>query len=75
MLVYVTTGGATVTLLSIIAHAIGFAMANSTLAIAIILNIMAYYTIFCCIIDCIKHLKDSAELDEMRDQKEELSMD
>ena len=57
MLIYVTIGGSTVTALSIVAHAIGFAMANSTLAIAIILNILAYYTIFCCIIDCIKHLK------------------
>jgi hypothetical protein len=60
MLIYVTTGGATVTALSIVAHAIGFAMANSTLAIAIILNLLSYYTIFCCVIDCVKHLKESA---------------
>ena len=66
MLIFVTTGGATVTIMSIVAHAIGFVMANSTLAIAIILNIMAYYTIFCCVIDCIKHLKASAEEEEER---------
>ena len=65
MLIYVTVGGATVTIMSVVAHAIGFAMANSTLVIAIILNILAYYTIFCCIIDCVKHLKDSAEHDDM----------
>ena len=75
MLVYVIVGGATVTAMSIVAHAVGFAMANSTLAIAIIMNLMAYYTIFCCIIDCVKHLKESAENDDMRDHKEELSMD
>lgn len=57
MLVFVTTGGATITVMSIVAHAVGFAMANSTLAIAIILNIMSYYTIFCCVVDCVKHLK------------------
>ena len=75
MLVYVATGGATITVLSIVAHAIGFALANSTLAIAIILNIMSYYTIFCCIVDCVKHLKESADHDDMINQKEELSMD
>ena len=63
MLIYVTTSGASVSALSIVAHAIGFALANSTLAIAIILNIMAYYTIFCCIVDCIRHLKASADED------------
>lgn len=58
MLIYVTHGGASVSALSIVAHAIGFILANSTLAIAIILNIMAYYTIFCCIIDLFRHIKD-----------------
>ena len=57
MLTYILIGGATVTVMSIVAHAVGFAMANSTLAIAIILNILAYYTIFCCVVDCVKHLK------------------
>ena len=59
MLVYVVVGGSTVTALSIVAHALGFALANSTLAIAIILNIMAYYTIFCCIVDCVRYIKAS----------------
>ena len=44
-------------------------MANSTLAIAIILNLLSYYTIFCCILDCVKHLKESAEKEE-RGEKE-----
>ena len=44
MLTYVIIGGGTVTVMSIITHAVGFAMANSSLIIAIILNIMAYYT-------------------------------
>ena len=70
MLVYVVIGGATVTVMSVVAHAVGFAMANSTLVIGIILNILAYYTIFCCIIDCVKHLKESAEHDDMEDNKE-----
>ena len=61
MLIYVTNGGATVTSLSIVAHAIGFALANSTLVIAIILNIMSYYTIFCCIVDLVRHMKAKAE--------------
>ena len=56
--------------MSVVAHAVGFAMANSTLVIGIILNILAYYTIFCCIIDCVKHLKESAEHDDMEDNKE-----
>ena len=60
--------------MSVVAHAVGFAMANSTLVIGIILNILAYYTIFCCIIDCIKHLKESAEHDDMEDNKEIESM-
>ena len=63
MLIYVMTGGATVTALSIVAHAIGFVLANSTLVIAIILNIMAYYTILCCLIDLVRHMKNKAEQD------------
>ena len=57
MLVYLTQGGASVSSLSIATHAIGFLIANSALAIAIILNIMAYYTIFCCIVDLIRNLR------------------
>lgn len=57
MLMYVTQGGATVSTLSVATHAIGFLIANSTLAIAIILNIMSYYTIFCCVVDLIRHLR------------------
>lgn len=75
MLIYVTTSGASVSALSIVAHALGFALANSTLAIAIILNIMAYYTIFCCIVDCIRHLKASADEDEFRQAKEQIGAD
>lgn len=58
MLVYVSVGGANVSYLSIVTHAIGFIIANSTLAIAIILNIMSYYTIFCCIVDLLKHIRN-----------------
>lgn len=54
---YVTQGGASVSVLSVATHAIGFLLANSTLAIAIILNIMSYYTIFCCVVDLIRHLR------------------
>ncbi len=68
MLIYVTQGGASVSSLSIVTHAIGFLIANSTLAIAIILNLMAYYTIFCCIYDLIKHLKDRAIEDDLKEK-------
>lgn len=61
MLIYLKLGGATVTAMSVIAHAIGFALANSSLAIGIILNIMAYYTIICCLIDLVRHLRNKAE--------------
>jgi len=54
---YIADGGSKVTNLSIATHALGFLIANSALAIAIILNILAYYTIFCCVIDLIKFLK------------------
>lgn len=60
MLIYVALNGAAVGVMSVATHAIGFVMANSTLVIAIILNIMAYYTIFCCIVDLVKHLKEKA---------------
>ncbi len=75
MLIYVTTGGATVTALSIVAHAVGFALANSTLAIAIILNIIAYYTIFCCVYDLIKHMKAKVEEDDLNQIKQQLEID
>lgn len=58
MLVYVSIGGASVTAMSVVTHAVGFIIANSSLLIAIILNIMSYYTIFCCIYDLIQHLKN-----------------
>lgn len=57
MIMYIADGGSKVTNLSIATHALGFLIANSALAIAIILNILAYYTIFCCVIDLIKFLK------------------
>lgn len=63
MLIYVASSGATVSGLSIATHAIGFIIANSTLVVAIILNIMSYYTIFCCIVDLVRHLKNKAEID------------
>jgi hypothetical protein len=68
MLVYVSMGGATVSSLSVVTHAIGFLIANSTLAIAIILNLMAYYTIFCCIYDFVKHLRDRAIEDDIKEK-------
>lgn len=64
MLVYVSKGGASVSELSIATHAIGFILANSTLAIAIILNLMAYYTIFCCMVDLVRHLRNRAIEDD-----------
>jgi len=63
MLIYVALNGSTVAAMSVATHAIGFILANSTLVIAIILNVMAYYTIFCCIVDLFKHLKNQAELE------------
>ena len=66
MLIYVTNGGATVTAMSIVTHAVGFAIANSSLVIAIILNIMAYYTIFCCIVGMIRFLKEKVEEEDLK---------
>ena len=57
--------------MSVIAHAIGFALANSSLAIAIILNIMAYYTIICCLIDLVRHMRNKAEADDLKEKKEQ----
>ena len=71
MLIYLKLGGATVTAMSVIAHAIGFALANSSLAIAIILNIMAYYTIICCLIDLVRHMRNKAEADDLKEKKEQ----
>jgi hypothetical protein len=64
MLIYVSIDGSKVATMSIITHVIGFIIANSALTIAIILNIVSYYQIFCCIYDLIKHMKDKVELDE-----------
>jgi hypothetical protein len=64
MLIYVSQSGSTVAAMSVVTHAIGFILANSTLVIAIILNIMSYYTIFCCIVDLVKHLKNKVEEEE-----------
>lgn len=69
MLIYVAINGSTVAVMSIITHAIGFVLANSTLVIAIILNIMAYYTIFCCIVDLVKHLRNKAIEDEEKEKQ------
>jgi hypothetical protein len=55
-------------MMSVMAHAIGFVLANSTLAIAIILNIMAYYTIICCIVDLVKHMKERAKIDVEKEE-------
>lgn len=63
MLVFVVDGGANVTVFSVITHAIGFLMANCTLGIAIVLNLMSYYSIFCCIYDLLKHIKTNIEID------------
>jgi divalent metal cation (Fe/Co/Zn/Cd) transporter len=68
MLIYVTQGGSSVSSLSVVTHAIGFLIANSALAIAIILNLMSYYTIFCCIYDLIKHLRDRAIEDDLKEK-------
>jgi len=49
MLIYVTQGGNKIDLMSIITHSLGFLMANASLAIAIVLNLIAYYKIIMCI--------------------------
>ncbi len=49
--------GSTIAIMSIITHAIGFIMANISLIAAILLNLIAYYKIFCCIKDLYSHLK------------------
>lgn len=72
MLIYLKLGGATITAMSVVAHAVGFALANSSLAIAIILNIMAYYTIICCLIDLVRHMKNKAEADDIKQKQQQL---
>lgn len=58
MLIYVTQGGNKIDLMSIITHSLGFVMANLSLVIAIILNLIAYYKVIRCIWDLAKHLKE-----------------
>lgn len=55
--------------MSIMAHGIGFLLANCSLAIAIILNLMSYYTIICCIVDLVRHIKNKAEADDIKEKK------
>jgi hypothetical protein len=61
LLTYLLLNGASISIMSIIAHGIGFLTANSSLVIAIVLNLIAYYKIFECIRDLVLHLKTKAE--------------
>ena len=69
MLVYVIIGGGKVTAMSIVTHAFGFVMANSAIIIAIVLNIISYYTVFCCLVDMVRYLKTKVEEEDMKDKK------
>ena len=71
MLVYLVVGGANISVMSIVAHAVGFIMANLSLLIAIILNLIAYYKIFMCLYELYKHLKEKAEEKEKKDLEED----
>jgi hypothetical protein len=46
LLTYLMLNGASISIMSIIAHGIGFLTANLSLVIAIVLNLIAYYKIF-----------------------------
>jgi hypothetical protein len=46
LLTYLLLNGASISIMSIIAHGIGFLTANLSLVIAIVLNLSAYYKIF-----------------------------
>lgn len=72
MLVYIEINGSQVAIMSIITHAIGFIMANLSLIAAIILNLIAYYKIFCCIYDLYKHLKEKMEEKDQKMLKDEI---
>ena len=72
MMVYVKQGANKVDLMSIITHSLGFMMANASLIIAIILNLIAYYKIVMCIWDLVKHLKSKGEEREQIKQIEEM---
>ena len=73
MFVYLKLGGATITSISVIAHGIGFLLANSSLAIAIILNIMSYYTIICCVIDLVRIMKNKVEADDIKEKQQQFN--
>jgi hypothetical protein len=57
MMVYIKQGAYKIDLMSIITHSLGFLMANASLVIAIILNLIAYYKIIMCIWELVKHLR------------------
>jgi hypothetical protein len=54
-------GGNSTNIISIIVHIFGFLTANTSILIAIILNLFAYYKIIICLKDLISHLKNKAE--------------
>ena len=53
--------------MSIVTHAMGFLVANLSLIVAIILNLIAYYKIIMCCYDLYKHLKEKAEEKEKKE--------
>ncbi len=61
MLTYVVLDGSKIGIMSIIAHGVGFIMANLSLVVAIVLNLIAYYKIFMCVYELVKHLQHRAE--------------
>jgi hypothetical protein len=57
--------------MSIITHSLGFMMANASLIIAIILNLIAYYKIIVCIWDLVKHLRaKNAEREQVKNMED-----
>ena len=78
MMVYIKQGANKIDLMSIITHSLGFLMANASLVIAIMLNLIAYYKIVMCIWELVKHLKakgderDAKNIDQMLQEEKQL---
>lgn len=79
MLIYVTQGGNKIDIMSIITHTLGFVMANLSLVIAIILNLIAYFKVIMCLWELGKHLKEKGEereqirnIDDMLQEEKQL---
>ena len=61
ILIYITLNPVKINIMSIVAHSVGFIMANLSIILAIVLNLVAYYKIIMCLKDLYTHLKEKAE--------------